>query len=67
VATNAKSGTFVAADPTTLTPSEAFVSDYGDRLRTLLAEGRARGLAVDDLRALCVRLTEEFPTEETKR
>lgn len=60
VASNAKSGTFVAADPRTSVPSEAFMEDYTVRLRTLLAEGRARGISDEELRRIFMTLTREF-------
>lgn len=67
VATNAKSGTFVAADPATSVPTEAFVEEYTNRLRTLLAEGRARGIHDEELRSLCRLLTDEFHPKESER
>ena len=53
VATNAKSGTFVAADRDTGVPSEAFRTDFAARLATLLAEGRAQGMSAEALRLAC--------------
>lgn len=45
VATNAKSGSFVADDRDTSVPTDSFRADFTSRLTTLLAEGRARGLS----------------------
>ncbi|WP_162872951.1 GntR family transcriptional regulator [Austwickia chelonae] len=64
VATNAKQGTFVAADPRTSDASESFVREYTDRVRTVLAEGRARGISDADLRRLCLDVADEFLDEE---
>ncbi|GMA21065.1 GntR family transcriptional regulator [Arsenicicoccus piscis] len=49
VATNAKSGTFVARDRTGEPPSPQFVEDWTGRAYTLLAEGRARGLSTSSI------------------
>ncbi len=53
VASNAKSGTFVTVDRDTAVPSEQFTEGLGERLLTLLAEGRAHGLSDAALRHLC--------------
>lgn len=53
VGTNAKSGTFVASDRDSGEPTDAFAADFADRLFTLLAEGRARGLSDAALRRAC--------------
>lgn len=55
VATNAKSGTFVARDRESGPPTAAFVDDWTQRLVTLLAEGRAQGLNEHAVLAACRR------------
>lgn len=67
VATNAKSGTFIAADRSASVASEAFRQDYSDRLFTLLAEGRARGIADQELRDLCLHLADQLNSKEEER
>ena len=53
VGTNAKSGTFVAADRDTSVPTPTFRADFTARVLTLLAEGRAQGFSADDLLRAC--------------
>ncbi|MFN8108471.1 MAG: GntR family transcriptional regulator [Thermoleophilia bacterium] len=50
---NAKAGTFVARDRDSGPPSEEFLSGWGDRLTTLIAEARAHGLDDAGVRAAC--------------
>ncbi|WP_409484514.1 GntR family transcriptional regulator [Arsenicicoccus dermatophilus] len=64
VATNAKSGTFVARDVTMTTPSEAFVEDWTARPHTLLAEGRAQGLTGDRVLGLTTATTRKLAVDD---
>lgn len=56
VATNAKSGSFVARDRDSGVPEKSFVTGFTGRLATLLAEGRAQGLPAAHLEEICRRL-----------
>lgn len=47
IASNAKTGTFVARDPGMAAPSQAFVEDWTARLTTLVAEARAQGVRAE--------------------
>lgn len=49
VGTNAKSGTFVARDPRSATPSAEFRRDFTARLYTLIAEAIAQGAPADEV------------------
>jgi GntR family transcriptional regulator len=53
VATNAKTGTFVARDRDGEHPGAAFEADWSQRLTTVLAEGRARGIGHDRILEFC--------------
>lgn len=64
VATNAKSGTFVAADRETATADAAFRAGLRSRLYTLLAEGRAHGLTDAQVRGLCENVARELGGRE---
>ncbi|MDO5727940.1 MAG: GntR family transcriptional regulator, partial [Bowdeniella nasicola] len=66
VATNAKSGSFVAADRDTAIAPPDYLAGFESRLYTLLAEGRARGLSEADLAEVCTRAVSSLnPREET--
>lgn len=60
VATNAKSGTFVARDRASGPPPPTYASDWHPRLRTLLAEARAHGLPADEIRRNVDEVLSEF-------
>lgn len=64
VVTNAKSGTFIAADRDSSPTSETFATDFCARLFTLLAEGRACGLSDAKLRAACAQTAERLANSE---
>lgn len=68
VATNAKSGSFVADDRDTSVPTDSFRADFTSRLTTLLAEGRARGLSDAVLRSLADGVADalEHPVKEDR-
>lgn len=67
VATNAKSGSFVATDRDTAVAPPDYLAGFESRLNTLLAEGRARGLSNAALRETCGRVMECLdPREETQ-
>ena len=53
VATNAKSGSFVATDRDTAVAPPDYLAGFESRLTTLLAEGRARGLSHEALQDMC--------------
>lgn len=67
VATNAKSGTFIADDRDSAVPTPAFRADFTSRLTTLLAEGRARGLSDADLRVICDSAANSLNTPQEHR
>lgn len=60
VATNAKSGSFIARDRESGQPEKSFVGDWTDRLTTLLAEGRAQGLPAERVLESCAGILEGF-------
>lgn len=65
VATNAKSGSFVVNDRDTAITDANYLADFGSRLTTLLAEGRAHGLSEQSLRVACARTVDALaPREE---
>lgn len=66
VATNAKSGSFVAADRDTSVATAGYVADFESRLTTLLAEARAHGLAEETLRATCERVVASLDLREDR-
>lgn len=67
MATNAKSGSFVAMDRDTAVAPPDYLAGFESRLNTLLAEGRARGLSNAALRETCDRVMECLdPREETQ-
>ena len=67
VATNAKSGSFVAMDRDTAVAPPDYLAGFESRLNTLLAEGRARGLSRAALRETCDRVMECLdPREEAQ-
>ncbi len=53
VATNAKSGTFIARDAATGPPPPTYLERWRPRLRSLLGEAIAQGVAPDELRRAC--------------
>lgn len=53
IGTNAKSGSFIAADRDTATPSPNDLASFNSRLCTLLAEGRAKGMSAAELMQQC--------------
>lgn len=64
VATNAKSGTFIAADRDTAISTPPLRAEFTDRLTTLLGEGRARGLGDTELRNMCARVLDTFTSPQ---
>lgn len=67
VATNAKSGSFVATDRDTAIAPPDYLAGFESRMYTLLAEGRARGLSHDALSETCNRMLESLnPREESQ-
>lgn len=64
VATNAKSGSFVAADRDTAVAPPDYHASFESRLTTLLAEGRARGLSHDALNEACTRVMYSLHPQE---
>lgn len=67
VGTNAKSGTFVAADRDRPVATPELMDDWRARLFTLLAEGRAKGLPPQELTAACARAIDAFDTDAPPR
>lgn len=66
VATNAKSGTFVARDRAGGPPAEPFVDDWRARALTLLAEARAQGMSPDEIAAACAHVARGFDQPKGK-
>ncbi|GAA2183943.1 GntR family transcriptional regulator [Brooklawnia cerclae] len=57
VVSNAKSGTFIARGRDSEPAQAYFVTEWRQRLITLLAEGRAKGLTEADLISICREVT----------
>ncbi len=60
VATNHRSGSVIARDPTTGPAEELFVQGWRGRLHTVLAEARAQGLRSEEILAACRNVVTEF-------
>jgi DNA-binding transcriptional regulator YhcF (GntR family) len=58
VATNAKSGSFVVRDRESGEPDQAVLELWTARLKTLLAEGRARGLSPAQILGACQQIVD---------
>ncbi|MDF0528910.1 GntR family transcriptional regulator [Tsukamurella sp. 8F] len=64
VATNRKSGSVIARDPSSGPPRPGFDEAWRGRLQTLLAEGTAHGLPEDRILDECRSITRRFIREE---
>lgn len=64
VASNSKSGTFVARDRDGRGPSAAFVADWQSRLVTLLSEARAQGAKPDQILAWTTTTIHDLEREQ---
>ena len=60
IATNQKSGSFIAADRDTATPTLDYREQFESRLCTLLAEGRAHGLSDAAILDACARILDSL-------
>lgn len=60
IRTSSKSGSVVARGPGSGDPSPPVLADWSTRVRTLLAEGLAQGMAPQDVVAHCHAEVEEF-------
>jgi DNA-binding transcriptional regulator YhcF (GntR family) len=58
---NRKTGAVIGRDVRSGPPEPAFAPEWTGRLRTLLAEAAAQGIAADDIVAHCRRVADTFP------
>lgn len=67
VATNAKSGTFIARDRSSGPPATTYASAWQPRLRTVLAEARAQGMTAPEIRDAVDAVLAQFDAPSNHR